>query len=962
MKNHKTKKILNIFVMLLSLYIRKCRGGSNFSSEETTDDSMQGGGNVSGEETTDDSMQGGNSVSSEETTDDSMQGESRLGYSFANQGRNNSNSQQSTLPLDPVESIFDKSKRTNQVSVLEHIIDPRIDHIKVKESWDKLPPEIEDMTKQYLLPQEDEEINKPSENTGDRIDSASSPQRAEKRKADKMSNSNDELDLDVLKKTKKESVEKIMKQYGIIRWNEKRFKNITRDKYRMSYTILTETTYRKNLLINAVKSKTYQTNLKREILDFAKNISPLAKHDRLYHFIASRTTNLYMKYKDLLGLEELFKHKENKKYIDIVKNFSGYYPKVFEDLISYIEKHMPLRINKDRPPTEWKRSFGDIYMSEYLEMNYSIVVKQKVISQIDKEYHALVHAMHMIIMLPEVYKDFSKIDEKFIEDTPVSMKMAENKKSRDILLIIKKVVQMYKKEKIDNNVYKDLYTALKDVQRKKELEKTTAVELYKEIYTLLGKFYEKAKVADVKNKYILAGKCIIRNQKYMKGEIKIDMKQTDASKRISIQDYSFEEENRWNVSPIVHTHYHVYYIDNLLGQPRKLCMPIFKGKKDKKEHYLHTISDIVKYIKKLYGIEESLNAIHPFKVNKKDRKWSRIEGKEKDKTVKYFVRCEIVFYYSEEDLSTIEFTFAQFLPGKPYGKGKKIISIPLFLSPLMQHAMDLGPFNEKEGKEHKKLKFMNFEAVSPDVYEFNKKYKKNIYSDIASYYRNLCILPDKISTECYIMDCQFIDQNDGTTKVEWYVRVPGDIDEYMHCVPNEEFKEKNASKEFNAFIAAIESRNYNKGSIMQGFWLSNNCTESNKSNMQSFSINSFLTSRRAEYRKNRSIEDIDLEIIRKENEKNKIEIEENNLKLSNTNSDKENKKRSRLSSQKSKIKESLKYLYEEKRIKMSKSPNNLETEIVVFRNLNLSKSNLGAHNEILDVFITLYRHKRGKNQ
>ncbi|KAI5192920.1 hypothetical protein NEMIN01_2290 [Nematocida minor] len=741
------------------------------------------------------------------------------------------------------------------------------------------------------------------------------------------------------------------KDLNISMWNDTRLKNLRRKRYKLSYRTIAQSKYFKSDIIHLVKNEPYRTNLRTDIKDFSEKVAPLIEQNALWYFIACRTTTTNTKYKDLLGLKELFSNEKNSLYIEMVKSFHGYYPEVFDDMIAYIEKHEPLKIDIDYPPTGWKKSLGDIYMSEYLEINYSIIEKQDRIRQIKEKSHALAYAVHMIIMLPEVYQDFSRISEEFIKDTYTSEEEERNKKNNRILMKIKKIVEMHIASKIEDKLYDDLYSALESVYGEETLQNSTAVDLYRYMYTLIAKFYERARVIEKKNKYILAGKCIIKNQMHMKCEIVANMAFKESDREYLYPAYTLEE-NRWSISPYTQAHYHVYYVDNTMGQIRTLCMPLYMDKSGK-EHCLHTINEISKYMRILYGAKEKYDSIHPVKVDKKTRKWSCIREEERRKTVRDLEGYEVVFYYIEENLQTTSFTFVQFWPLIPHNN-KADICIPLFLTPLMQSAVELGPFIRQKD-EHEEVDWTRFEDVKPGVYVYNEnRYIGIRHADIYAYYSNLYLpLEQKRRTECYGMDCQVAQQENGNIKAVWYAKVPGGVGEYTHCAPNENFRGKKREKEFNELISVLESREYDKDSQLQGFWLG---AHIGRTENKVRTIRAWISNKsNGETEDNRSLKILGMETSKTENKLREV-IDEQIALQYDIKSDRTEIRRQQniVRCKKSKLKSILEDQRKELHKKLSKVPKSSETELMVFRNVNANRSSLGAHNEILDVFITLY--------
>ncbi|KAI5192880.1 hypothetical protein NEMIN01_2260 [Nematocida minor] len=478
---------------------------------------------------------------------------------------------------------------------------------------------------------------------------------------------------------------------------------------------------------------------------------------------------------------------------------------------------------------------------------------------------------------------------------------------------------------------------------------------------ILADFYEKSIIFN-DNEYILMGKCAIKHQKYVRCEITLDFELDGAFKQIYKPIYSHVMD-KWGVSPDVQPHYHVYYVDNTTHLSRILCMPIYKKDGSNDEHYLHTVSGIVEYIKKLHGIEEESDSIHPFKVRKKTREWSCIGEEERSKTVKDLEEYEVVFYRIDEDLRKTKLTFAEFMPLKE--DNNKTIRIPLFLTQLMQSAVELGPFI-KEGEHTEVNMEIKFGDIALNLYEYNPKYTGKKYSCLHKYYSNLYILPEgekRESLGCYIMDYQVIKEGD-ILKAVWCVNMPTGADVYTHCMPDEKFKKKENLEKFNSFIAALESREYNRDSKLQGIWLKNSDVADSDLERKKDKIYTWLVKDQENkyYREKENLETVKKKVQRAEEAFIKVKerlrkanksIEESEESNNKNEKRKMKKEKNAAATAKTRAKANLEELHKKLRKFMSKKPDQ-KTELVVFRNINSSKSNLGAHNEILDVLISYY--------
>ncbi|KAI5189106.1 hypothetical protein NEMIN01_0272 [Nematocida minor] len=773
----------------------------------------------------------------------------------------------------------------------------------------------------------------------------SAPQK-KKRKAEPMDASALQCSPENIKRRKKKEIDEI----NIKIWDEsKRLANRRRRSSRLNHrTIYTHHSSSSSYINWNMRSDEAQESIEKSIMDFSVKIAPLLKNTAIWYFIATLSTCIYTKYKDLLWLLAMFKSRKNIEYKEIVESFGGSYPGLIEDVTDYVVRNEPKRCSRSAPTNEWEETLGDIYMREYKPLNYYVEEKQKELGQTDKAYRALAYALHMIVMIPEVHQDFSNITEEFIRETNITEKEHKNKCIKIVLLGIYRLVNMDIFGKEDLTVYGDIYSALRNIYGGSVLKDPTAIDLYREIYVVLAEFYEKAIMFDKTNEYVLVGKCIITNQKYIKCEKVVNLAAKSGEKRVSNCSYSVEE-NMWSLSSAIKTHYYVRYVDSIKNTMRMLCMPVYENKKKQEYFYLHTIDEIIEHIKALHQIEVTSNAVHPFKVRKGTRKWSYIKKEERMLTVEGLKEYEVVFYRMEENTGKEKFAFAEFWP-LIMDSG---ICIPLFLTPLMQSAVELGPFVSMW--KNTQISSIEFENRMPDSYEYNNEYGGQEYSDIHDYYSNLWI-PNKQEKiiDSYIMNCQMTLQEDNTLKAVWYVRMPGSIDAYTHCILDDTFKGK---EKFNSFTAAVESRTYNKGSDLQGFWLHSNYKLDSRCEKHTQLLNIWITSTDSvRTLAKKTLKQLNIEVAKTKERLEGIEecqILTGPIDLKNDEKEEILQKKSLIAS-KSAANSKMASLTREIYIKHSKRPEYPETEFIVFRNTNHSKSNLHAHNELLDVLISRY--------
>ncbi|KAI5192344.1 hypothetical protein NEMIN01_1958 [Nematocida minor] len=837
-----------------------------------------------------------------------------------------------------------------------------------------LSKSIEEFRDTYTLPLLPTEENAASAilSTCIKTNNGAKPNIGEKRRAESTSDSDASNSQPARKNRKKEVAqnqhpqmpkspskkgEKI-ENFNIKLWNTIRLTN----KRRSNYNTHHQTVYRFNFynfcdyMAYEIMKDSYQQKIRKSIKNFSEKIAFLIERNALWCFIAGRSTNVITKNKDLLGLQSLFKD-EKDACRKLVEGFKGYYPGVFKDMLAYMEKHKPLRAIKSFPTTVWDEKLGDIYMRKNLDLNYGVLEDQKKISQIDEKYSALAYAVHMVLALPEMHQDFFWVGIDHIQNSKIFQDSFRNKQAQQVLLSLCTLAREpsddpTKKE----NEYKNIHIALQNVYAKDAQHKPTVFELYRDIYMILADFYENAAVFDSKS-YVLLGKCVIKHQRYVRYEMIYGFEPDSSSIQNYGYTYSFEID-RWDVSPDVKPHYHVFYVDNTMHQLRRVCMPIYKKDGSNEEHYLHTVDGIVEYIKKLYEIETDI--VHPFKVRKRTKEWSYIRKDERKLTAKELAAYELVFYRIDEDLEKTKFTFAEFRPF--IQQSKNTIRIPLFLTRLMVDAVDLGPF-VKENAHAEIDAEIELDRMVPNVYTFDSKYKKKEYSNLHKYYSNLYILPDEEKREnldCYIMDYQASEEG-KIIKAAWSVDITKGVNVYTHCAPSEKFRGKENLGKLNHFINVIGSRKHRNDSTLQGIWLRNNNTGDRKTKSQAEKIYTWIVKDQGD--KIKKDKDEVMEKIREADKKfreaderyRKASEKLDALKISGNKKEiaEEAGEKKAASDAKSYMKRSLEALSKELDEAVSEKPDK-HVELIVFQNVNSSKSSLGAHNEVLDVLISRY--------
>ncbi|KAI5192881.1 hypothetical protein NEMIN01_2261 [Nematocida minor] len=312
--------------------------------------------------------------------------------------------------------------------------------------------------------------------------------RAKKRTVEKrkVSNIDGPSSQPVAKRKKKESIKKNKSQaaintekesnrmatFNIGLWNNVRLTNAQRANCKIYHHTIYK--YYKYLefykyLNYEIESDLYQEKMKKEIKSFSAGIASLIKQNALWYFIACRTTNVNTKHKDLLWLRNLFADKEESEHKTMLMNLEGFYPEVAAEMLAYMERHKPLRVIKKYPPIKWNETLGDVYMRKSLDLNYEMMKYQDRICKMHEKYSALAYALRMVLALPEVYQDFSKISAKFIKATLISDNICKNKQTHQVLLSIHALVKAENNDKkIENeNEYESIHSALESIYEKK---------------------------------------------------------------------------------------------------------------------------------------------------------------------------------------------------------------------------------------------------------------------------------------------------------------------------------------------------------------------------------------------------------------------------------------------------------------------------------------------------------------
>lgn len=467
-----------------------------------------------------------------------------------------------------------------------------------------------------------------------------------------------------------------------------------------------------------------------------------------------------------------------------LENLDLYYEGIVSNALDYLRKNTT-QFKRDKihetALKEEKETLGDIWFKKDLKKPY-YMEKLDVLDDNTRNnrMQSFESKLQQILCIPEVYEDFATITYQFIKKTKYEIFCYKYISQLFLgrFAIIEYLHYAVNKNTKEKDIASESYKEVCTLKRGKVyLSECSASEVYKEVYEVLCLFYEYAspyctiqkteteeqkKSGDLKKcikpennteLYKLAGKSVIKAQIYLLCIVRIlrnDFTIESGYKQIDAPSY-VEERNVWTASPIKKEHYHVQYVNNSTHQIKTVHLPYYfeMSGKEKRRVCIHTINDIVSHIKKIFNIPSGYDVIsnvYPFKRSKRSGKWSLIDHADEDRntTVQYMESrgYNVVFYYIEEKLEDGNFVLMQFNGSKntPYNNEEQRSSaqrrsIPLFLSPFMLRAAELGPYSiNVENDITEKDKISVYKEMVPR--ECNHIYFISKYSKQAQIYIN----------------------------------------------------------------------------------------------------------------------------------------------------------------------------------------------------------------------------------
>ncbi|KAI5193377.1 hypothetical protein NEMIN01_2511, partial [Nematocida minor] len=184
-------------------------------------------------------------------------------------------------------------------------------------------------------------------------------------------------------KLNEKEVKKGMNSLDFSLWG-KRLDNSRRKKYNLTADIVWKNESLEKDIKNIEKNICYQEELNSNIEDFSSAV-PDTTDKKFLCFMAYNSTAINAKYKECFGLKALHRYKAFNN-IKLLEKFKEYYSRAFDDLIEYIKKNRPMHTPKSKVITEWKETFGDIYMRKCLDVDKFMSSEQKVIHELKNKH------------------------------------------------------------------------------------------------------------------------------------------------------------------------------------------------------------------------------------------------------------------------------------------------------------------------------------------------------------------------------------------------------------------------------------------------------------------------------------------------------------------------------------------------------------------------------------------------
>lgn len=547
------------------------------------------------------------------------------------------------------------------------------------------------------------------------------------------------------------------------------------------------------------------------------------------------------------------------RFNDTLREFAGYYDGFLDDLLLYMKEYAPTirSIDEERKipnVSQHKYTLSDIYITPSLDtatikkcldkVKGKVIVQNCSMKVLDVIPDTLSLSMRSVANIPEVCRDLSIMPRDVFDRILNSVSESTDKLTETEYLLLEYVYTLLRfGENGLNNVNecfilrRRAWDALKDNPNREgqEINLKAEEELYKEGYKAMVLFYRYAPYSYVdpeapnKEERVM-GKDVIIDQEYIKCEAIVEKY---SHRLVDTPNYS-SVMNHWDSLNRAYKHSHVQFVDNSLQTITRVCLPTIKDAASKPFLCIHTVSDIISYLKKIYNINQ-INSIYALKTQFATAKWTLVSEEDKNKTIieLYDENCGVVFYYIKEGLKDNQFTLSIF--EKENSVDSRKVKIPLFLSRFMKTAMQLEPYT-KQG-EHSLLQIEDLQNnyVLPSVYNyFGNKISTGVgpergsYTQIEKYFSEFYLDTEifDFKEHCPTICCsssEIENGNDqGCLKVIWYARVPKNREEYTHyafCAEETE-KDKKEERATLDLFNRLNERSERTNSFLYGFYLS----------------------------------------------------------------------------------------------------------------------------------------------
>ncbi|KAI5145394.1 hypothetical protein NEPAR04_2438, partial [Nematocida parisii] len=430
----------------------------------------------------------------------------------------------------------------------------------------------------------------------------------------------------------------------------------------------------------------------------------------------------------------------------------SYYNEFLKDLVSYMNVYGPcIHIGSNAMYNSRKKkqeTIGDILTNQEVSlycccsgMDIQIITEEakKDIKEAEEDIK-LKKKLNIILLIPEIYEDFYKIQKRMIDefiknklesyiDLHIEQKLfSYNKFYRISVLNIKHIILYFiGTVQKDKSLIEQSYDKIKKiVVNTKNLFQCDAIEVYSLVHAIVQKFYEefifiyKLTIEEKntikkrtlrrhiyisrKNLYKTLGADTIKIKKYITTYIMLNKKSNNENSTL----YSVKFHNIFKNAIVlsIKDHYHVQFVDNPHHTIEIIHLPFYIYKKEDGTvimQQFHDINSILLHLKMVFNIgykKSNLKKgdVYPFKYSREGKTWSLITDKsDLNKTVQAIENenCNVVFYYIKENIYETKFCFAQFVYPPEI---KDIVNdenidkprIPLFLSKFMVSGSVLG--------------------------------------------------------------------------------------------------------------------------------------------------------------------------------------------------------------------------------------------------------------------------------